>query len=258
MLLRWFCVVLTGVWSSGCITMLQIQKDKMSSIKRVAIAGYAGTLNLDDGQQKNSITGTIGAIKNSTDYFSGKRGNRRQEQAAIGYAELSRRLAEAFSWELVDRNTFASVGPYQRVVERSGDTFRDNQQYISGVLTQPQVNWMKPEEQAAIVQQMGADAMATVDIRYDVGKTGGVSIGGMGSTTKYPVASVHFKLVDARGQLIWEDYQARGQVTSQGLRTTMGAEVVENETEVLTEAATSAFDALLARYRNYQPPPPKQ
>jgi NAD(P)-dependent dehydrogenase (short-subunit alcohol dehydrogenase family) len=99
---------------------------------------------------------------------------------------------------------------------------------------------------------LGVDAVATVNLTYTVGKTGGFAVAGMGSTTRYPVATAHLTVVDTNGQVIWEDYAAKGKVASTGLRTTMGADLVENETEVLSEAAASAFDAVIERYQAFE------
>ncbi len=251
--LRLLVVALLGVLGSGCITTLTIKKDEVSALKKVALIGYAGHFNLDNASSKNSITATIGAAKNMADVSSGKQAARRQEQAMQGYAEFTKQFSQAFGFEFLDRQAFTASPQYTATVDkaRPGGT-----QFIPGVLSQPQVNVFKPADLAGMAQAMGVDALITVDLRYDIGATGGVAIGGMGSTTKSPVGNAHLKVINTKGEIIWEDYVARGQVTTDSLRNTMGADIVENETAVMTEAATTTIAALLERYKTYVPPPP--
>lgn len=252
--LRLLAVALLGVLGSGCITTLTIKKDEVSALKKVALIGYAGHFNLDDGNaNKNSITATIGAAKGMADLTSGKQTARRQEQAMQGYAEFTKQFSQAFGFEFLDRQAFTASPQYTQTVDKSRP---GGEQFIPGVLSQPQVNFFKPADLAGMAQAMGVDALVTVDLRYDIGARGGVSIGGMGSTTKSPIGNAHLKVTNAKGEIIWEDYVARGQVTTQGLRNTMGADIVENETAVMTEAATTTIAALLERYKTYVPPPP--
>lgn len=241
------CVVI-----SGCAG-ITVKKDQVTAAHRVAIVGYQGVLQLEDkneSSRKNSITGAIGAAKGMADMTSGKMGARRGEQAESGYAELAKRLNSTFGWEVVGREAFAPVAPYQERVAKSSSFMRTGSQAVQGVLTQYEVNALKKAQLADLAQQMGVDALATVELKYTVGKRGGVSVGGFGSTTKFPVATAHFKVTDKAGEVIWEDWVARGEVASQGLRNTMGADLVENETEVLNEAANSAFDAIISRYHS--------
>lgn len=246
---RLFLVSALGVVVTGCAG-ITVKKDQVSATRRVAIVGYQGVLQLDDNDasSKNSVTGAIGASKNLADMTSGKLGARRGEQALLGYGELAQRLNTTFGWEVVGRESFATVAPYQEKVAKSGGLMRTGSQTIEGILTQYEVNTYKADQLAAIAQGLGADALVSVELKYTVGKRGGVSIGGMGSTTKYPVATAHFKVVNKAGEVIWEDWVAKGEVASKGLRNTMGADIVAEETESLTEAANSAFDAIIARY----------
>ena len=229
---------------SGCAG-LTIQKDRIAPMKKAAIIGFQGHLNLDDGSSNN----IVGAIKSSNDMFSGKMNERREGQAAAEYSDLARKLGTQFTWEVLDSAALANSPTYQ-VAATGRISPRTGSQYIRGVLNQPEANRFDPAALSAIARELGVDALVTVDIRFDIGKRGGFSMGGMGKVTKYPVASTHFKMFDAAGNLVWEDWNARGLVTQTGLATTMGAEIVENESEVLTEAAGTSFDALLAHYRD--------
>lgn len=239
---------------SGCAGM-QVKKESVTAAHKVALVGYQGVLQLEDANAKESkggIAGAIGASKAAADLMSGRMGQRRNEQGAMGYDDLSQKLASTFNWEMVPRTALASVPVYQDRLAKPSKLARMGTQTVDGVLTPGELTSMKKQQLGEVAQALGVDAVASVSLTYTVGKTGGFAVAGMGSTTRYPVATAHLTVVDKAGQVIWEDYAARGKVASTGLRTTMGAELVENETEVLNEAATSAFDAVIERYKNFE------
>ncbi len=241
---------------SGCIS-IQIKKPQVTAAKKVAIVAYTGTLQLEDSSSsanRNSVTGTIGAAKGMADLTSGRQGARRKEQAIAGREELAKRLAATFGWELVPTEAFAQSPDYAQAVSKSHGLGRQATQNLDGVLLSYELARFKPDQLAAIATAIGADALITVQLTYSVGKTGGATFGGYGSITKYPLAVAQFTVYDKTGQIIWSDPYARGNVASQGLRTTMGADIVENETAVLEEAANSAFDTIISNYQTYQEP----
>ena len=245
--------LLVVVALSGCAGM-QVKKADVTAARKVALIGYQGVLQLEDqnSKNKNGIAGAIGASKAAADLMSGKLGERRTEQGAQGYQELSKRLQSTFNWEMVPKEALATVPVYSDRLAKPSKLARMGSQTVDGVLTTGELAALKKQDLGSIAAALGADAVATVNLTYTVGKTGGFAVAGMGSTTRYPVATAHLTVVDKSGNVIWEDYAARGKVTSEGLRTTMGANIVENETEVLTEAANSAFDAVIERYKAFE------
>jgi hypothetical protein len=241
---------------SGCVS-IQIKKPQVIAAKKVAIVAYTGSLQLEDttsNSNRNAITGNIGAAKGMADLTSGRLGARRKEQAVVGRDELGKRLATLLGWELLPTEAFAASPDYQQAVSKSHGLGRQATQNLDGVLLSYELSRFKPDQLAAIATAIGADALITVQLTYNVGKTGGVSVGGFGSTTKFPVATAQFTVYDKAGQIIWSDSYARGAVATQGLRNTMGADVVENETEVLEEAANFAFDKIILNYQSYEEP----
>ena len=84
-------------------------------------------------------------------------------------------------------------------------------------------------------------------------------IGGFGSLTRYPKAVVTFKVYDRTSpDPIWADYRVAGEPAKSGLQDTMGVADSSNATPQFVEAATSAFNELVARYQKARlPPPPK-
>jgi hypothetical protein len=237
--------------STGCISILQAQKDQVTRVHKVAIVGYEGVLQLDDGSSSSGVTSVVRSVKDANDSYSGRRAARRVEQGTLAYQALGQRLTQAFGWQLAAPDELARSTPYRAVVERS-PTPREVQ-YVPGVLLPGQVNVFSKPERQALCAALGVDAVATAVVRYEAATSSGFAVAGMGTKTKYPAARVHFMLVDARGETIWEDYDAHGEATRAGLKTTMGADIIENETEVLTEAVGSGFDAVVTRYRAYHP-----
>lgn len=253
MLPRMLVPMAVALVSSGCVHVLEIHKEQLAPVHRVAIVGLRGDVRLSDHQGRNDLTATIAAAKNITDFANGKRGERRFEQAAIIYDDVATKFGAAFNWQVLPR---AELGrsPLMQQLASGVHNFPVDVQHLPEVSTMSYVNGVGPQGAADLAAQLGVDATLTLNLEYHTGKTGGFAIAGMGSTTMYPQAWAHLKVVDARGALLWEDYQAVGRVAKEGLRTTMGAESFENETPVLTEAAGTAVDALLARYRAYQGP----
>lgn len=241
---------------SGCVGV-QIKKEQVTAAKKVALVAYTGTLNLEDqsaSSSRNSITGSIGAAKGMADLTSGRQGARRKEQAVASREALAKRLAATVGWEVIATEALASSPAYQQAVSKSHGLARQATQNLDGVLMSYELSRFTPAQLAELATALGVDALVAVQVTYTVGKTGGVSIGGFGSTTRFPVATAQFTVYDKAGQVIWSDPWARGAVTSQGLRTTMGADLVENESEVLNEAANSAFDTIVSDYLTYQEP----
>jgi hypothetical protein len=241
------------VVSSGCATM-KVQKDRVTAAKKVAIVGYAGALALDDGKSKGGIAGTIGAIKGSADLMSGKLDARRVEQAEAGYVELSRRLETSLGVAVANHAALTTSQTFASLLQKapSSGLMVAGLQHLPDVLRPEVVSNARADVRQAMAQDLGVDAIATVKIRYEVGNTSGFAVAGLGKTTTYPRAVIDFTVYDATGHEVWHDFLARGETTKDGLATTMGAEIVGNESQVLGSALSSGYDALFARYQAAQ------
>jgi len=99
------------------------------------------------------------------------------------------------------------------------------------------------------VEPQDAEALITVKVEYETGKTDGYARLGLGSVKRYPVAIVRFVLVNREGETLWRDPRARGAISQEPLEVKMGFDVLDNEVQVLTETAGNAFETLLTRYR---------
>lgn len=242
---------------SGCAT-LTVNKAQTTAVKRAALIGYGGQLQLEDPNQKKGIAATVGAIKDANDMFSGKLDTRRREQAKFGYDELVKRTNAALGWEFVPPESITQVPLYAQGLNMAGSMWKGGgYQYVDGILPPAHAGRMTPSGIQQIAQALSADALGVFEITYVIGDRGGFAIGGIGSTTVYPQGIVRFTVFNKDGQEIWRDSRAVGAVAKGALRTTMGADIVENESEVINEATGLAIDALLQRYQQYQEPEKK-
>jgi hypothetical protein len=244
-----WCIAVV-VSSSSCVSVLQVKKDKLSAVKKVAIVGYTGVVALESDKPKTGLAATIGAIKGSADLMSGKLDARRVEQAQAGYAELSKRLATGLGVAVADSTELGRSQTVSGMLAKSPNSglMVAGLQRLPNVLRPELVKSAKPGVRQAIAADLGVDAIAAVNIRYEVGSTGGFAVAGMGKTTTYPRAVIDFTVYDATGAEVWHDQYARGETAKEGLATTMGAEIVANESQVLGEALSSGYDALMTRY----------
>lgn len=182
---------------------MQLQKDRVTAVHKVAFVDYAVTLSLGETTSvtRNSVHGLVGGLRAADDERSGRLSARRAEEVDRGSEVLKLKLAQALGWEFVS-----------------------------------------PQE---------ADALITVKVDYQTGKTDGTARQGLGTVKRYPVAVVSFALHSRDGEVLWSDPRARGAVSPEPLEVKMGFDVLDNEVQVLTETAASAFDELLRHYRTY-------
>ena len=184
----------------GC-ARLQVKKEQVTAVHKVAFADYAIELSLGEttSASKNQVHGLVGGLRAADDEHSGRLAARRAEEADRGSEVLKQKLTQAFGWAFVS-----------------------------------------PQE---------ADALLQVKVEYFTGKTDGTARQGLGTIKRYPVAVVTFALLRRDGEVLWSDPRARGTVSTEPLEVKMGFDVLDNEVQVLTETAASAFDELLRRYR---------
>ncbi len=192
--------LISVVLLSGCASV-QLQKDRLASIHRVAFADYQLELSLGEttGVMRNTVHGMVGGLRAAEDERTGQLAARRAEEIDRGSELLRSRLVSALGWEFVE-----------------------------------------PKD---------AEALITVKVEYETGRTDGYARLGLGSVKRYPVAIVRFTLISRDGETLWADPRAKGAMSGEPLEVKMGFDVLDNEVQVLTETAGNAFEALLTRYR---------
>jgi hypothetical protein len=237
---------------TGCATV-QVQRDKAAQVKSVAIIGFTGVTQLEDkNAPKNGVGAMINASKNMAELSSGELEARRIAQASNAYQLLEKQLEASTGWKVADRTQVAADEGVKGMLRDNPNT---DSMRVVGVQRLPDVlraevaEQMLPSQRAELCKRLGVDAVAIAKVRYVIGDKGGFAIGGMGKTTIYPKAIVDFTLLDGSQQPIWRDRYAEGAPTKEGLENVMGAKIDENETQVLTAAADSAFGKLVERYK---------
>jgi hypothetical protein len=237
---------------TGCATV-QVQREKTAAVKSVAIIGFTGVTQLEDkNAPKKGVGNMINAVNNATDTFSGDLDKRRMAEAESAYRLLEGQLQNQVGWKVADRAQLSADAQYQTAL---GDNPNTDSIRVTGLQRLPDVLRAEVAEQldakakAELCQRLGVDAVAIAKVRYVIGDKSGVTVGGMGKTTIYPKAIVDFQVYSVDPKPIWSDRHAEGQPTTEGLENVMGAKNNDNEPQVLTAAADSAFGKLVERYK---------
>jgi len=239
---------------SGCATV-QVQHDRAAAIKTVALVGFTGVTDLKDkNAPKNSVGNIMNAVHDSEDVFGGELDKRRIAQAETLYQSLAQHVTAATTWQFADRGALKSDAAYQALLKDNPNT--DSMtvmalQRLPDVLRAEVAERMSPEEREELRKTLGVDAIAVAKVRYVIGDKSGFTIGGMGHTTIFPKAIVEFTVLDGGEKPVWRDRWCEGSPTKVGLENIMGAKQNDNETEVLTAAADSAFGQLVDRYKGH-------
>jgi hypothetical protein len=241
---RLLVVLGLGVLGSGCL--LVVKKDRVATVRRVAVVGYSGVLAIEDWESDGALAAAVAAARGNRDAIWKARALRRQEQAVAGYQDLARRLGGRLGWEVLEASALGASPVYQQLLSR-GAAAREGLQALPGVLLEREVRDLSPEALQALASALGVDGLAAVEVHFEGAREAGVSIAGLGSVSRSPRAWARFTLVDASGEVVWRDARALGVVTRGALRSELGKADVGNESAVLGEAAGSAFEALLTR-----------
>ncbi len=250
----WMAVGLGMLALTGCATV-QVQHDRASAIKTVALVGFTGVTELKDKNAPHNGVGDImNAVSDSKDVFGGGLDKRRMEQAETVYASLTQHVTAATGWKFSDRALLASDPAYQALLKDNPNTDSitvTGLQRLPEVLRAEPAERMDPAAQKELLAKLGVDAIAVAKVRYVIGDKSGFAIGGMGHTTIYPKAIVEFTVLDGSEKPVWRDRWCEGSPTKVGLENIMGAKQNDNESQVLTAAAESAFGKLAERYQGH-------
>jgi hypothetical protein len=121
-----------------------------------------------------------------------------------------------------------------------------------------QLNLRNLESRKQLLDALGVDALASAEVTFQTGKTGGASIGGFGALKRYPQAVVTFFVYDRTNpNPIWADYRVIGAPAHDGFQETMGVADTKDATPLFLEAANSAFDLLVSRLQKARQTPTK-
>jgi hypothetical protein len=250
----WMAVGVALLALTGCATV-QVQHERAQAIKTVALVGFTGVTELQDKNAPHNAVGDImNAVHDTKDVFGGGLDQRRMAQAETVYQSLAQHVKAATGWQFTDRKLLANDPAYQALLKDNPNT---DSLTVTGLQRLPDVLRAEPAERMdaaqrkELLEKLGVDAIAVAKVRYVIGDKSGFSIGGMGHTTIYPKAIVEFTVLDGGDKPVWRDRWCEGSPTKVGLENIMGAKQNENETQVLTAAADSAFGKLAERYQGH-------
>ncbi len=251
--MKHFLCLALATTAIGCAGVT-LNKEHFDKVKKVAIVGFTGEIDLSSPNDKNTKTG-FGAIvnvsKGISEMANGEFKERRIAQGEKVYAMLSEKLGSTLGWAMIGKDALAANADYKKLLdanESGGLGSGYGLQYVPTVLREETARSLDDAARASLLKSLGADAIAVVRVKYVVGETGGFAMGGMGHTTKYPKAIVQLSLLDGTpADPTWKEPWAEGKPSKEGIENTMGVESDANETAALVAAADSAIGVLLGR-----------
>ncbi len=237
----------------GCATV-KVQRERTAQVKTAAIIAFTGenAMGEDKDAPKNGVGDIINSVNSIKSLTSGEYDKAKQEQGNKAYELLRAKLEQALGWKVLSREELKKSDPYQKKLAEVGPVKIGHgwgYQTAENVLLAEDARQVDAATRNAFIQSLGVDAVAVARVKYVVGDKSGFAMGGIGKITRYPKAIVEFRLYDAKSEdPAWEDRWAEGEPTKEGFENTMGVQLTEKETEILTSAADSGFGKLVARY----------
>jgi len=244
--------------STGCATF-KVQPPQLERVESAAVVGYESYLDLGGRDQAKggvgSVSNTINAVNTMEKLSSGEYTAERIEQGVKVYDKLLQHLTRGTGWTWTPREVLTSTPAYNRAFQAhkavgSGLAMTmGNYRQVPNLLQSYPVQSMSMAERNALMDALGVDAIAAVRVWFFAGERTGFAISGMGKTGVLPQAKVDLTVWDRSSEEpIWRDNDAKGEVASVGVETTMG---VVNDAQLLQgmeEAAESALRVLMQRY----------
>ena len=242
-----------------------IQHKRVEAVKSAAIVAVAAGLNIENrGQGKGS--GTAGSIQEMATMGTDEKVAERAVQGKAIYDALVAEIAESQGWavktrEEVANDPVAKAMYVEKIGEASNFQLGGMRIYTPGILWTERVGGLTAPERKKLHESLGVDALVFVNLLYVIGKTGPVTwkvgqdgvvtVSGPipGTSAAYPAARFYLEVFDAEfPQSIWADSEV-GPPATLGVTTTMGIEHKTDMVPILTEAAKTAWSALVEAYK---------
>jgi len=250
-------LVVTLVAAGGCAGA-RVNPQSLEKIKTVAIVNLTATNQMTQGGTGggSNVGGLVNGINAMKKVASGQADAEYRARLEAIYDSLADKvgatgLAAAKRVDLTANPKFPEVYSKLTRVDLSGDPG-------AFVVHGGRLNLRSLESRRQVFDALGVDALASAEVTFQVGKTGGASIGGFGALKRYPQAVVTFFVYDRTSpDPIWSDYRVIGAPAHDGLQETMGVADTKDATPLFVEAAGSAFDQLVARFQKVRQTPSK-
>lgn len=242
----------------GCA--LPIKPAALSQVKTVAVIGLLQVDNMAGPQQPGSqgVTGFVNAMKTLQKQDSGAAQAEAKARAEHSHGLLSQRLKEGLGWQALSKDELAGSEKFRSALAQQTRTL-PTEDAATLLRTGGQLRLADMAVRRSILDALGVDAVATAFVTYDVGKTSGFSIGGMGKQKRHPRATVRFAVYDRSSpEPIWFEQAAAGQPAPDGIEDIMGVSSTADATPLFLAADTSAYDQLMDQFRRMKAQADKQ
>jgi hypothetical protein len=243
--------------AAGCASV-QVKPQSLSKVKTVAIVNLTATNNMTSGGTGggSGVGNTINGIRDLKKLASGQAQAEYRARMEAIYDLLADKvgatgLSTTKRAEVAGNPNFPAV--YAKLTR--ADLGSDPGSFVANG---GRLDLRRLDGRKEVLDALGVDAIASAEVTFQVGKTGGASIGGFGALKRYPQAVVTLLVYDRTSpDPIWADYRVIGSPAHDGLQETMGVADTKDATPLLLEAASSAFDQLVARFQKARQAPPK-
>ncbi len=247
--------VITLALLSGC-AHTKIEKDKISSIRKVAIIGF------DVQQQKAVGMGDLLAIATKSKEAS-------KAQLAIGeeakhvidiYNDLRSQIEKDTSWQVLPLNQIQTNPVYVALYKEKTEGFQMRPQINDRMtlLQAPQIldtfaaRLTKEESLQGLQKALGVDALIIAGVQVQLYKGGIIyTIKSMfGKAELEPQAVTNLTLLEPRSNTsIWSESNALGEPAKSNEKTFLGLAQDEVVNRLSVQAARNSFDTLLKQYK---------
>lgn len=246
------------LFASGCAVPIKTQA--LDQVKTVAVVGVTQINNMQGPASPGgqNVTGFVSAVKTMQKADSGQAEAERRARTEGSHDLLSQKLQANTGWKALGKDELVNNEKYRSLLASQTNTVATTD---GGALLREgaRLNLRDMAQRQAVLDALGVDAVATSMVTYDVGKTSGFAIGGMGSQKRHPRATVGFLVYDRNNpEPIWSDYSVVGSAAPEGIEDIMGVTSTEDHTPIFLAADGSAYDKLFVNYKSYRERAAKQ
>lgn len=238
----------------------QVKPQSLEKVKTVAVVNFRMQNQMTSGGtggRGGGIGGTISAVRDLSAMANGEAQARHRAQVEALYDTVVDKLAGA-GFNAPKRGEIASNPKFVEIYTKLPQIPASDSDPGAFMVYGGRFDLRNPTSRAQLLDSLGVDAVADVQVTTQVGKTGGASIGGFGALKRYPQAVVNVTIYDRNEPgAIWTDYRVSGNTASDGLQETMGVKDTKDPTPLFVETTASAMDKALSRLQHARQTPPK-
>lgn len=259
-------LLLPILFLSNACASFQVRPELLKQVKTVAIINLETTNHMGEGgtggganRRNNGVSSTINSVRAINSEMNGTADLRQTAELTALYDALAEKLKQT-GLTPASRESIAQNPKFQQLYARIP------QYTVFGMPKKPATTFATNElrydlrplaARQELMDALQVDAVVSVEVTFQTGKTGGVTIGGFGALKRYPQAVVTIHMYDRTNlDPIWVDYRVVGATASEGLQETMGVADTRDPVPLFVETASSAFESVVARFEQAKSAPP--